>query len=372
MKKVAFLFILSLLLFSCNNENIKEDSSNATTGAAIDLDNLNYSTVSGLLKKVSGKEDLTVIKDGKNHQVSIDLSPDSIKGEDVKLFEGNPEDSISLALSPDYVTVVIHIDGNQYNYVDYKDTVKMKEVNALYKKQLSSLGRGEDSSMIRSTGKRGLGLNVTKLQNLYPEKKCVSPEFTKSQLAEVEAERSISLRSASDIRNGVVTVYILKEKGSNPIAHEITWQINNASSSIRDVNSRITFNFVIESCDYSGGEAADASLQGFRNWVQTSSKYKGDGGDIFFLVRWGGWNSSILGRSYVNTYNVRRASNSYAYGISCTTAWYPTVLSHEMGHIFGAVHVSSIFDLMYPSCHWFIRNKHSNSTNRSVINSNCQ
>jgi fragilysin len=372
MKKVAFLFVLSILVFSCNNENVREDNAKTTTEAIIDLDNFNYSAVSGLLKSVSGKEGLTVIKDEKIHHVSIDLSPDSIKGEDVKLFEGNPEDSISLALSPDYVTVVIHVDGNQYNYVDYKDTVKMKEFNTLYKNQLSSLGSGEDSSMIRNTGNRGLELNVTKLQNLCPEKKCVSPEFTKSQLAEVEAERSMSLRSSSDIRNGVVTVYILKEKGSNPIAHEITWQINNASSSIRDVNSRITFNFVIDNCDYAGGDAADVSLQGFRNWVQTSSKYKGDVGDIFFLVRWGGWNSGILGRSYVNTYNVRSASNSYAYGISCTTAWNPTVLSHEMGHIFGAVHVSSIFDLMYPSCHWFIRNKHCNSTNRSVINSNCK
>jgi fragilysin len=368
MKKNLFLLIFAAILLSCTNKENQIDSSVAT----LDLDNFNYSDVSSLLSTLNGSQNVTVTEEGQTFQVVLSSSSDIVTGEDIQLYTGRADDSISLALSPEYATASIHVNGELLNFVDYKSATQMSEITAFYNEQLSSTTRSASNSITRSATSSGLKLNISEIEKNAPEAHaCESATLTEEQQAEIEAAKNVSTRSSTP-RNGIVTVYVLKESGSNPLAHEIIWQVNNASSSIRNVNSSVTFNFIIENCSYSGGNVALTSLTGFRNWVQNSSKYKGNVGDIFFLVRWGGWNSSILGLAYVNTYDIGRSNNSSAYGVSCTTCLYPTTLSHEMGHIFGAVHVSSLFDLMHSTYTWLGGNIHKNSTNRNTVYYNCQ
>ena len=168
-----------------------------------------------------------------------------------------------------------------------------------------------------------------------------------------------------------IDIYLCKERGANPLTHEMNWQVNDAISSLKDVQSNVKFNVHIVSCDFKGSNDAAKDAANFRNWVQKGSFRNTDG--IFVLCRWGGWGISTLGYAYIGDYDVNNDRQSYA--ITCTNAWYKYCMAHEIGHNFGAEHVEMHWydylwntDLMTPGdAGPFKTCKHKNAKNREEI-----
>ena len=127
----------------------------------------------------------------------------------------------------------------------------------------------------------------------------------------------------------------------------------------------------ILNCDFKGASDSNKALDDFRTWVN-NSQYKNTNG-IFILCRRGGWSDNTLGRAYLRDYNVN--NDLKAYGISATNAWNKFTMAHEIGHIFGAEHVTpkwyQIFwtaDLMSSKSYdWLGSGKHKDDANRKEI-----
>lgn len=394
MKKVLLAAGILLALSSCSKDDrlIPNEPEQAAAPVRIDLRTLNYEGVMTLLSEQTSLKEVT-FTDGEFTRTvpelvaSENLDPD--QAELLVFNSSNPTDSVELAVSPEYVAVRLTADSKLLAYLSYADGRQQAEVAGLYG-QIAPATRSGEPLMTRSADNNSLRLDLSgireemKAGNVYelPEKELQyqSPVATRgffsnlfkkvTQVFKPAPAPAPALKTLA-LKTPTVNIYLLREKGSNPLTHEMNWQVNDAISALKDVQGYVKFNVSILNCDFKGSSNSKETLPNFRTWVN-NSQYKNTNG-IFILCRWGGWSDNALGRAYLRDYNVN--NDKKAYGISATNAWNKFTMAHEIGHIFGAEHVTSkwyqIFwtaDLMSPKSYdWLSSGKHKDNANRKEI-----
>lgn len=381
MKRLLFFASLLSILASCSKEPQEGPQQPETKALEVALNSFTYeSLMTDLSERTSLGE--VVLRDGDmTRSVSLtasdNLDPDQAGA---LVFNSADTDSVDLTVAPGYVAVRMTVDGRQKAWIAYGDPETQEAVEERY----ASLGAATKSGaavMTRSAAEGGaLCLDLTAMAESMG-KDYVLPDV--EEVPDVVATKGLF----SNLWNKVVQVfkpapkpapqaptidiYLCKERGANPLTHEMNWQVNDAITSLKDVQNNVKFNVHIVGCDFKGSNDSDKDLPNFRNWVQKGS-YRNTNG-VFVLCRWGGWGDNVLGMAYLRDYDVNNDRQSYA--VSCTNAWYSFCMAHEIGHNFGAEHVKANWydylygtDLMLPGDNGpFKTNKHKNAKNREEI-----
>lgn len=382
--KRLFLFAgILAVLASCSKDDMQEGPAQPEE-KALEVA-LNSFTYESLMTDLSERTSLgeVILRDGDlTRSVSLtasdNLDPDQAG---MLVFNSAEADSVDLTVSPGYVAVRMTVDGRQKAWIAYGDPETQEAVEDRY----ASLGAATKSGaavMTRSAVAGGaMYLDLTAMAEsmgsdyVLPDVEevpdAVATKGLLSNLFKKVASKLKAAPKATTPKTPTIDIYLCKERGANPLTHEMNWQVNDAITSLKDVQGNVKFNVHIVGCDFKGSNDSHKDLNNFRSWVQKSSYRTTDG--IFFLCRWGGWDSNTLGRAYVGDYDVN--SDRKSYGVTCTNAWYKYCMAHEMGHNFGAQHVEMSWydylwnsDLMCPSDTGpFKTCKHKNSKNRAEI-----
>lgn len=386
MKKVLFAVSLLLAFTSCSKDEIlPQGNENSLEPVTIDLRAMSYEGVMTLLSEQTSLKDVTFTDGEFTRTVELVASDNISSGnmEQLMFTSANPADSLDLTVSPEYVAVRMTDNSELFGYIAYANELQQQEIVDLYENLVPTTRSGE-AAVTRSVGNTSFKLNLTGIREAIEENKIYSlpetelkyqqPEMTKGFFSNLynKVKQAFSPAPVSVPKTPTIDIYLLREKGSNPITHEMNWQVNDAIAALKDVQSNVKFNVHIENCGFKGSNNSKDDLPKFRDWVK-KSQYKNTNG-IFILSRWGIWiDDNILGRAYVGDYNVN--NDLQAYGISATNAWNKFTMAHEIGHIFGAKHVESkwyqIFwtaDLMADKSYdWLSSGKHKDSANRAEI-----
>ena len=384
MKRLLFFAGLLSILASCSKEPQEGPAQPETKALEVALNSFTYeSLMTDLSERTSLGE--VVLRDGDlTRSVSLtasdNLDPDQA---DALVFNSAEADSVDLTVAATYVAVRMTVDGRQKAWIAYGDPETQEAVEERY----ASLGAATKSGaavMTRSAVAGGaMCLDLTAMAEsmgsdyVLPEVEEVPDAVaTKGFFSNLFKKVTSVFKpkpavAASTPKTPTIDIYLCKERGANPLTHEMNWQVNDAITSLKDVQSNVKFNVHIVGCDFEGSNDSSKDLTNFRSWVRNGLYRNTDG--IFFLCRWGGWGSSVLGCAYVGDYDVN--SDRQAYGVSCTNAWYKYTMAHEMGHNFGAQHVEMKWydwlwnsDLMCSSDSGpFKTCKHKNAKNREEI-----
>lgn len=385
MKKVLLAISILFAFTSCSKDDILlQGNENSLKPVIIDLRTMSYEGVMTLLSEQTSLKDV-IFTDGEfTRTVELVVSDNISSGnmEQLMFTSANPADSLDLTVSPEYVAIRMTDNSESFGYIAYANEMQQQEIAELYENLVPTTRSGE-AAVTRSVGNASFKLNLTgvrevmKENNVYSlpetELKYQQTEMTKGFFSNLfkKVKQVFSPASVSVPKTPTIDIYLLREKGSNPITHEMNWQVNDAIDALKDVHSNVKFNVHIENCNFKGTETTSESLPKFREWVN-KSQYKNTNG-IFILCRWGGWSNNKLGRAYVGDYDVN--NDLKAYGISCTNAWSKYTMAHEMGHIFGAEHVDAKWyeklcnsDIMTSGdFDWLSSGKHKDRANRAEI-----
>ena len=379
MKRLLFFAGLLSILASCSKEPQEGPAQPETKALEVALNSFTYeSLMTDLSERTSLGE--VVLRDGDlTRSVSLtasdNLDPDQA---DALVFNSADADSVDLTVAATYVAVRMTVDGRQKAWIAYGDPETQEAVEDRY----ASLGAATKSGaavMTRSAVAGGaMCLDLTAMAEsmgsdyVLPDVEEVPDAVaTKGFFSNLFKKVASLFKSAPKPapKTPTIDIYLCKERGANPATHEMNWQVNDAISSLKDVQGNVKFNVHIVGCDFKGSNDADKDVTNFRNWVRNGSYRNTDG--IFFLCRWGGW-KGYLGMAYVGDYDVN--NDRQAYGVSCTNAWNKYTMAHEMGHNFGAQHVKAkwyqlfVADLMSDSSFdWMGSGKHKDGKNREEI-----
>lgn len=395
MKKVFLLASVLAMLAACSDNDELPAPMTEQEPISIDLRSMDYEGVMTLLSKQTSLKDITFVDGPTTRSISELVASSNVDPQQagfVTFNSANKEDSLDLTVSPEYVAVRMNMQGKQMAYMAFADENQQNEIVGLYEETAPATRSGE-SVVTRNANGGSFSLDLTAIREQMKTKSeaegtCVLPErelkyqasaITRSSTFNwsdwfflhtiIAALGDLAMKSVP-----VIDIYLLREKGANPLQHEMNWQVNDGINSLKDINSNVKFNVHIENCDFSGTNDSNRDLDRFSTWIERS-KYKNMNG-IFILCRWGGWGNNILGRAELNSYNVN--NDRKAYGVSATNAWNKYTMAHEMGHIFGAEHVKVEWwefftgaDLMSSTSYdWMGSGKHKNSANRERIKKN--
>lgn len=376
---------MASLIISCSNES--EDANFQSGGIEpeneLELNTFSYEALSSQLTSISKFGKSIILKDkDSNHKVYVSLDDRTkidIEGENIRLYNGEKKDSISLVLGNTFASLRYYRNGEYINYIAYKDAQTTNEVANVYAASLSKTRAGDANEVIEYVYKSktrsiendltAIKVNITKARKLLniPEK-----GYMNDYIQIPDADLNMQKINTRAIPAEPKTVYVvcLKENGATIYPNEVSAQMQDAANSIYDINDAakyINLHFVLNVTDYACPDNdANNGLTQFINSVKADPRAEGFDDQIFFLIRWGGWNDGkVLGIAVFNSYNVNTAGNFSACGMSATTIFNPGVLAHELGHIFGADHVDDTTDLMYYLSGGYLF--HKNTANRLNI-----
>ncbi|BCG54350.1 M12 family metallo-peptidase [Alistipes indistinctus] len=381
MKRLLFFAGLLSILASCSKEPQEGPQQPETKALEVALNSFTYeSLMTDLSERTS--LDKVVLSDGElTRSVSLtasdNLDPDQA---DALVFNSADADSVDLTVAPGYVAIRMTVDGRQKAWIAYGDPETQEAVEQRY----ASLGAATKSGsavMTRSAVAGGaLCLDLTAMAEsagsdyVLPDVEDVQDAVATKGLFSNLFKKVVGVFKPAPKpapKTPTIDIYLCKERGANPLTHEMNWQVNDAISSLKDVQSNVKFNVHIVNCDFKGSDNNQNDLANFRTWVQRNS-YRNTNG-VFVLCRWGGWSGGKLGCAYVGDYDVNNDRQSYA--ITCTNAWYKYCMAHEIGHNFGAEHVEMRWydylwnsDVMCPTDSGpFKTCKHKDAKNREEI-----
>lgn len=393
MKKVFFLASALVVLAACSNDDELPAPSPEREPISIDLKSMNYESIMTLLSKQTSLKDVTftdgaTIRNISELVASTNLDP---RQAGVLIFNSaNTEDSLDLTISPEYVAVRMNVEGKQMAYMAFADQSQQNEITGLYEETIPAT-RSDKSVVTRSASGESFCLDLTTVREqmkakyvaegtyALPERElkyqtlAVTRSFISDMFQAIIAALYKDALTQAFAPTPTIDVYLLREKGANPVYHEMNWQVNDAINSLKNIQNKVNFNVHIENCNFSGTYDSNYDIDCFRTWIK-KSKYANTNG-IFILCRWGGWDN-VLGRGELDSYNVN--DDLKAYAISATNAWNKFTMAHEMGHIFGAQHVQTEWwqlfrgvDLMSATSYdWLSSGQHKDKNNRERIKEN--
>lgn len=397
MKKAFLLASALAVLAACSNNDELPVPMPEQEPISIDLRSMNYEGVMTLLSKQTALKDVTFVDGSTTRTISQLVASSNFDPQQVGFLafnSANSEDSLDLTVSPEYVAVRMNREGKQTAYMAFADENQQKEIMGLYEETVPATRSGQ-SVVTRSASGESFSLDLTAVREqmkakyeaegsyALPERelKYQEPAVTRSWFTDAFM-MLVGFRPfptpppapgpAPIPQTPTIDVYLLREKGANPVRHEMDWQWYDALRSLKDVQSNVNFNRHIVNCDFSGTNNSNNDIKNFRSWMQ-NNQYRDKKG-VFILCRWGGWGDA-LGRAELASYNVNNTNRQQAYGVSATNAWNKYTMAHEIGHVFGAEHVATPWwalftgaDLMAPnSFDWLSSGQHKDSANRARI-----
>lgn len=384
---VKSVFLLTgLFVMSCQNSMVEEEIPSETQEVReLDLQSFSFNDVQALLK--GGKEirnlrltdgeivkDISVLKKMENVEIA------GTDENDVIFYAGENEDSINVILEKSYASIKFRHQGTELGYVAVTDQSEVERSIENYSKEFPAT-RAESNLFTRSSANGPLKIDITALSRTLlsenEEPACTTIETEQAENTEVPVQTRSAYYTQWP-RYNRLTIHVIRDAGSRPIEWELTWQLNDLITSLRDIRSDLDIRVWRSNTSYSSSNIynASASLSAFADYCRSGSFPYGEssGHDIICLVRWGKFGDNRAGIGYANAYKLSRYTNYWAYGISATTPLYGKALAHEVGHILGANHVAATpwwqfwrsDDLMAPTSgklapyHW-------NSNNRNTI-----
>lgn len=376
----------ALLLASCDKEPLNESIPQPQEPAwEVELNDFTYESLMESLCERPNIEKVALHDGGTVHTISLTVSADfDPEQAGMLVFKSAPRDSVELFISDSYASFRMTQDGRSKAWIAYNDQNVQKAAESRYA-SLNAQTRSGAPVIIPGNDGTAMSLDLTALTEMMENR----PAGEKYFLPEVEdtgeqiATRgmlSFLFKKATSVfrpkpqvppQAPTIHIYMMKERGANPLQHEMNWQVDDAITSLKNVQPNAYFYVHTVNCDFKGSNDANGDLYAFRSWVWDSS-YKHTEG-VFLLCRWGGWGDSTLGMSFLGDYDVN--NDRQAFGVTCTNAWYRYVMAHEVGHIFGADHVDMHWydhlyntDLMCPGDSGPFKTwKHTDSNNRAEI-----
>lgn len=383
-------FLAGLLLFSCQEdvESPEEGVSPAMRETReLNLQSFSYTDVQALLKGGTEIRNLQLTDGEIVKKIAVLKKVEGVEfagvdEKDATFFSGADEDSVSVILEDYYASIKFSYQGRELGYVAVTDPSELERSVENYNETFPQT-RAVQNLFTRSSVNGPLKIDISALsQTLLSEKEvptCTSVEAEESEETE-DINSQAQTRSAYYTqwpRYNRLTIHVVRDAGNRPLEWELTWQLNDLVTSLRNIRSDLDVRIWRSNTSYSSsnGWNANASLASFRDYCRSSNfPWKESAGhDIICLVRWGNY-GSLAGCAYSNSYKISRYDNSWAYGVSATTAVSAKSLAHEVGHILGANHVAATpwwqfwksDDLMAPRAgklapyHW-------NGNNRNII-----
>ncbi|MEG1766545.1 MAG: hypothetical protein RR254_07785 [Muribaculaceae bacterium] len=370
MKKLLLLMISFVVLncfSSCDNE---KDNPNNYPKIKVDLNTMNYQSLMELLSSKNSLHNIEFV-DGKEvfHVDELTASDITDPKQSKTLVFNSTADSLELMVSPAYATIRMLVDGQRLAYIAYADKVQQSEIVDFYNSTFPPAD-GEEPA-VGSTNNGGfirMDMSALEKQKQINENSMKAiPTVSHQGLGVTSSDlfnKIVSSFAPTQIqtpKTPFIDIYMLREKGANPIMHEIYWQVNDMIYSLHDVQNNVIFRISVLDTDYAGEAGLQATYTGFEKWVK-ASKYK-DSEGIFYLCRWGTWNN------YIGTcggeYDVN--GNKQVYGITGTSSMYRYFFAHLVGLNFGAKIIrNEVHDLMVEN-QSYVSWKHNNQANRKAI-----
>lgn len=372
MKRKNLLLVLGLasLLVACSNEDdLVTDSMVSSPEISLNLQSMDYDDLAGILSGISNSSQAVKLENGPDKwTVNLKNKPE-IKvnecGHNVDFFSGRSTDSINCILSPNYATLRLHRNGEAVSYVAYKDDKEMMKVANYYLTQylpdIATRSKTIDEIVTcQSTNTRsgGIGvanvrINITKAIANNPVKEslcndCLHPTQKKSDAT----ENLIS--PLSEEWDPTLEFMLIKERDGNCLDHEITWQIESTTTSLEFlINSGfVSPQYIIKDCSYqTTNEWGNFVIEHFQKFLRKWDEVSGQGEKTYILIRNGDWDDgNYVGMANLGMIHHAKPYSNFEVGaVSSISSLHPHTLAHEIGHLFGAEHISyNNKDLMYP------------------------
>lgn len=397
MKKNLFLASVLAVLAACSNNDELPVATQQQDPITIDLQSMNYEGMMNMLSEQNTLKNVTFVDGDVVKNVSELVASDYLdagKMEVLVFNSANEADSLEMTVTPDYIAVRSITDGQQMAYTTYADPYYQDKLTEFYEKLLPATRSGEPI-VTRSANGASMKMNLNETAKLMQNRKeqtggyemGVEPPAvlanapTRGWFSDLFKKVSAAFApkaAPAPVATPTIDVYLLREKGCNPLVCEMNWQMTDAISSLKEVQSNVKFNVKIENCSFGSSKKADNAICDFDAWIYKESPYKDKNG-IFVLCRWDS-RGVIAGISWMDQYDVNAKVNR-ATLLSGTSILLGPVLAHELGHTFGADHVNpqwwewiTLFagaDIMIGTgVTPFTSLKHKNAANRDIVKKN--
>lgn len=387
MKRKKLLLVLgfaSLFVACSNDDDLVMNSMTTSSSMSLNLQSMDYDDLAGILSGISDSDQAIKLENGPDYwTINLKKRPEirvNECGHNVDFFSGRSSDSINGILSPNYATLRLHRNGELISYVAYKDDKEMTKVANYYLTEYlpNTVTRSKTIDEIVTcqgtntrSGEKDIAnvrINITKAIANNPVKAslcndCLYPTQNKSDAIEKLAS------PFSEEWDPAFEFIIVKERDGNSLEHEITEQIESTTTSLEFlINSGfITPTYTIKDCSYqSTRENKYNVVEDFQAYLKKWDEVSGQGEKTYILVRSGDWdNGNFVGLAGLNIiHHAKPYRNFESSAVSSISSLHPHTLAHEIGHMFGAEHVSyNDKDVMYPHVQPSVTPHHTSADN---------
>lgn len=253
---------------------------------------------------------------------------------DESVFFKTSNDSISIMLTKEYITVISKITPEPEYYLLHASDQYIEE----YARSLSTQTKSVNSLIAKQISGNGF-----MMRGLRSNEDIEDMVFDESNSIVEAAKPTLTKGEWPDRSLDVVRIWLIRHSGFSSMQHEVGWQQQHVITMMKSVNWHVKVEFYTRHSDFHVTNNGYETLNRFKDWLGANIKkgheWSGSvGKDIFVLISHGGYDN-ISGRAFVDVYKKSRKYNPMAIGISAINPITADMtLAHEIGHILGAVH----------------------------------